>query len=565
MSQSSTHLDKFAEANANFWATQAYPKAEGKTIFVDIMHDNQWYVRWNLQTAKYLQKIYGGRIVALQHHWETPTVSYDAELNAVLAASYGVDEIIDLDMRLETLKSHLTVEEQAMLDEFDVQLLYLKGLEGGTLRQALQTMEGGGNPDFGWLAYDTYIRTKRISTIYKLDDEIIEAYRSYLLWLLLVRRLASNRNLFRCVLGHIEYAPYAFFAHEAIDAGGEAYFMWPLVPGTLRAFRDRASLRQNRDANYVDFFKKEIIDNIRPDHPRVEEFWRGFREKFAATRSYQRDNQQDESALSREEFLAIYELQDVRTVCLMSQALSDAVHSNGPMVFDDFGRWIWETFERCENRDDVNVLVKVHPRDRVYSRDQFIPDLIRRFDSAKNLRVLPRTVENSDIVANCDAIVTVHGTPGYELPLLGAESIIAGQSRYSGLGICNEPKTKEEYFDAITGVRPQPLSKEEARERALLFAFAEFTVFKSPCLFIRTDKVRMPANSPFWLEERQRVLTMNVEDDPYFWAMLDLCRNRRTHLLRKHYIPQQRVAAPAPRVVRDATSHASGHASVAAG
>ena len=529
---------EFYNANSAFWEGQKSSAGEG-TIFVDIMHDNQWYLRWNLLVAKYIQKLYGGRIVAVQHHWETPTMAYDAELNMAIAASYCVDEIVDLDQDVHLLRRNLTETEEAALESFTEQFTHLSELEGGELRQALLSLEGAGNPDFGWLTYDTFIRSRQVATIETWSSELERTLTQSFYWQLLVQRYAETYRMKFAVLGHVEYAPYAYFAQQAIDAGGQAFFMWPLVSGTLRIFRDRASLRQNRSVDFIESFQETILGAVALNHPKLEQFWDTFRVKFAANRAYKKDNLNDAASLSREEFLGAYGLNpNIRSVCLMSQALSDAVHANGPMVFDDFGQWILRTLEMCADRDDINLLVKVHPRDRVYSRDKFMADLIRKFDSATNLAILPRTVENADIVQNCDAVSTVHGTPGYELPLQGARAIIAGQSRYSGLGIAEQPTTEGEYLDSLLGKFDRNFDDASAKSAALMFAATEFNVFRCPSLFIRTDKVRVPPNAPFWREEAVSVSTLNVEDDPFFWALKDMCEMNRTHMLRLSFFEQ---------------------------
>ena len=149
-----------------------------------------------------------------------------------------------------------------------------------------------------------------------------------------------------------------------------------------------------------------------------------------------------------------------------------------------------------------------------------------------------RIVENADIVQNCDAVSTVHGTPGYELPLQGARAIIAGQSRYSGLGIAEQPTTEGEYLDSLLGKFDRNFDDASAKSAALMFAATEFNVFRCPSLFIRTDKVRVPPNAPFWREEAVSVSTLNVEDDPFFWALKDMCEMNRTHMLRLSFFEQ---------------------------
>ncbi len=528
-----TPLQAYVEANAAFWDAHVPPSSGGGTILVDLMHDNQWYLRWNLLTAKYLQMIHGGSIWGLLHHWQTPLLEYDPNINRDLAVSFGVDRVLDLDERRRALEASPGPQEQRKMAAFEAQLSQLEGLEHTALRQALLALAPDGDPDFGWLAYDTHLRSKRMATVHRWDESSQAAFIDLYWWKLLCQRMADTQRFSRCVVGHIEYAPYAFFAQAAIEAGGEAYFLWPLVPGTLRVFRDRESLRLNRDANFVDFYESQIASKIAVDAPQVQRFWQGFRSRFAATRAYQRDNQRSSAQFDRATFLGSLGLDpNKRSVCLLSQALSDAVHANGPMIFDDFGDWIVRSVDHAAMSGNFNLMVKIHPRDRVYSRDGFVADLVRQYDHAPNISILTRTVENAEIIAHCDAVSTVHGTPGYEFTMMGAHSILAGAARYSGLGVCAEPATRDDYFEALGRVSPTAGEREDAQRKALVFAFAEFCVMRAPTLFVRRDKVRVKASDRFWREEALVVSTTTIEDDPFYHCVLQMAHGDHVHLCR---------------------------------
>ncbi|MEM6550361.1 MAG: hypothetical protein AAF713_21920 [Pseudomonadota bacterium] len=523
-----TNLDQFLAANRGFWdAVGVAVPPGGGAILVDLMHDNQWYLRWNLITAKYLQLFYGGRIVGLLHHWPSPTVDYRPDFNAALASSYGIDEILDLDRVAETLA------DQPAMAEFETVLCAVSAKQGAPLRRALMALEAPFCRDFGWLAYDTVIRSNYHATLDRLSDDQQNALRRLYAQGLAIAQICGDRGVTRCVLGHIEYLPYAAIAHQAIRAGGEAYFLWPLVPGTLRVFRDLDSLGQNRDERFLDLYQDRIRGRVGRYDPRFQRFMAGFKAKFAGVRGYRNNNQQDGASSDRAAFLGHFRLDPAkRTVCLFSQALSDAVHANGPMIFDDFGQWIRATLEQARAMPEVNVLVKVHPRERTYSRDGFMQAMIREFAAFPNIAILPRTVENAELIAHCDAGVTVHGTPGYEMVMQGLDMVIAGQSRYSGLGICSEPRDADGYFDALA--QPNGTGTPDSRrEAAELFAYAEFCLMRSPSLLVRPDTARLPDKHPVWGFEAANLRGVTVEDDPYFRALERICDRGENLIIRE--------------------------------
>ena len=526
-----TAFDLFSEACERFWDAQGKgrPSAAAGSIAVDLMHDNVWYLRLNLHLAKILQRRTGARIVGIMHDWAPPLVEYRPDVNRRLAAAHGVDEIIDLDDVGADAPPH--PDDEAAIRALRAALQAARGLTGGALRAALFDL--GDDPDFGWLAYDTVIRTKQTPTLERLDEEACAQFERLLRETLLLRRACETHDVRQSVCGHIEYHPYAALAQSVIDRGGEAFFLWPLVPGTVRRFTDRESLRHNRDRDFLTLYEDEVRSRYDPALPGVAAFAAAFRARLSATRAYTKSNQQADARLDRQAFHDLYGL-DARkpTACILSQALSDAVHANGAMLFDDFGQWLVQALDAAVEGGDANLVLKVHPRDRVYNVDGFVAELIRRYDACPNVAILPSAVQNAEIVAHAQTVTTVHGTPGYELAIDGASTVIAGRARYSGLGIASEPSDPQRYLDELFCRTPSETRAPDAGERAMTFAFAEFCLFRAPCLFVRYDVTRPPLNAPYWREQAFVYGTLSLQDDPFFLAVERMLHYETPILLR---------------------------------
>jgi hypothetical protein len=116
----------------------------------------------------------------------------------------------------------------------------------------------------------------------------------------------------------------------------------------------------------------------------------------------------------------------------------DTVSDYAPMAYESFNQWIVDTVRHVSRVSDIVWLVKVHPAESWDNPDSGVERLVHK--------TFPRLAENVRVIAAEDNIspleffelidggVTVYGTAGLELALMGKPVICAGEAHYGRKG-----------------------------------------------------------------------------------------------------------------------------------
>jgi hypothetical protein len=137
------------------------------------------------------------------------------------------------------------------------------------------------------------------------------------------------------------------------------------------------------------------------------------------------------------------------TLLVATHLFYDAPHRFGVALFPDFFEWL-EHLGQLSNKTDYNWLIKVHP-DLPLSKGSIIGDVLTRYP---RLKLVPTSTSHASFVkAGVDFVLTVHGSVGFEFPLLGVPVIGANPNApYSNFGFSISPKSVAEYDDLIFGL-----------------------------------------------------------------------------------------------------------------
>lgn len=160
--------------------------------------------------------------------------------------------------------------------------------------------------------------------------------------------------------------------------------------------------------------------------------------------------------------------------CVFTHLVWDAVLS-GEMVYSDVSEWLLDTCRLLEEASDVHWIVKVHPSEAVnrtaYGAMQLFSDYFKG-SIPEHIVFLPPDFRINVFYIHelLSGGVTLFGTAGVELALLGKPVILAGDAHYANRGFTHDAHSINEYrrLIRIAGSLP-PLS---ARERNLARAYA---------------------------------------------------------------------------------------------
>lgn len=94
----------------------------------------------------------------------------------------------------------------------------------------------------------------------------------------------------------------------------------------------------------------------------------------------------------------------------------------------------------------TRLCVKQHPG---YSAEGMSYLALRRLARSHGVHILPATENGWEIIGRCRAVVTIHGTAGFEGVLLGRPVIVAGYPPYRGWGVTEDVDSLDELPAAL--------------------------------------------------------------------------------------------------------------------
>jgi hypothetical protein len=166
-----------------------------------------------------------------------------------------------------------------------------------------------------------------------------------------------------------------------------------------------------------------------------------------------------------------------RNVFVFSNVFWDVGMSELGVLFTDVIDWVCETIAMLADDPRCPVYVKTHPAEEFDSssslkgvwhhvRERFpqLPANVTHI--APGMKIRPY-----DLFPHIDVGVVYGGTIGIEMMLRGIPVVLAAAAPYGGLGLVEEPKSREQYRELLIGEAQPKLAD---REAAAMFAYFYF-------------------------------------------------------------------------------------------
>ena len=166
------------------------------------------------------------------------------------------------------------------------------------------------------------------------------------------------------------------------------------------------------------------------------------------------------------------------TVCLFAHINWDACFNLSTMIFDTPNQWVIESIKNMFEIKDVNWLIRCHPAEKrggsLFTTDDLIKKEFPCIPEHVKIIWFDSDVNTYGIYRLINAGITIFGTVGVELSLLGKPVITAGNTHYSNKGFTVETKSKKEYFSILKNVKKiKPLTEKQVR-LARQYAYSYF-------------------------------------------------------------------------------------------
>ena len=185
----------------------------------------------------------------------------------------------------------------------------------------------------------------------------------------------------------------------------------------------------------------------------------------------------------------------------------DSVKDSAPMAFESFNDWTLFTVNEILNLPNVNWLIKIHPTEnrdmRMLGAQRLLDDYYPILPPHVKIIKADEEISPLEFFQLVDGAITVYGTSGLELALLGKPVILAGEAHYGGKGFTYDGWRPETYRDYLQKAATLPPLTEDQRNLARQYAYNYFIQRQIPL-----EVVNDPSAS-FWkflYEQRELLL-----------------------------------------------------------
>lgn len=425
----------------------------------------------------------------------------------------------------------------------------------------------------GKMALSTYSRL-RATGIMDIDDlEAKQEVRSCLIYLyqtlVVAERLYKQYNI-----------EMLFFTEVFMEEYGSMYYAALKCELNIVRFagtvRDDAIVVQhlNRESDRTHFssISKESWLRILKytDASIIErELHQNFLDRYGDRWALSKRNQPNTRIMSADEARTFLGVREGRQIAVIySHILYDTLFFNGDDLFPNYADWLVETVKAACLNPNVQWFIKVHPSnlwrgeleyfhggkyEEVRLIEQYVGDLPGHVQFAyPDTPLSPYTW-----LQVADYGVTVRGTSGIELGVLGKAVITAGSGRYEEAGFTTNSGTTAEYLALLANIHSIPMPTKEQTHLAKLFAYATFcmkpitldflrpvpragksTIFSSDDLVYLGNFPRQPTELPAsisrfvqWSFDRDSIDFLNEwptenPDSPFNKSIDELCLTR---------------------------------------
>ena len=511
-------FQRFCRLNREHWRIDdryARTPSTGKVILVDLLsHDFNHHVRTAL-TAKYLQRITGGRLVGIVGRTVFNERLFPSRYHETharhLAQSFGIDTFLELDgVESDDEDGRRVVAE-------------LEALSKNSRPRAIFGLTTADGLEIGRYMYETCVR---IATTHKLLDWgdlerriAIDTYATHRA----IRAYVRQNHVAAYVTGHITFNQWGLVADVVLREGGHTLYVnhdgnfsvdilrrAPRIGETLLGVRrEQRNALMNRFLRSADRLSglEEKVTALLGTGKIFQPFWWVPQKQAAASQR---------SALRQHGRTKLDLQDDKRPVYgIISHCFSDAPTADHQLYFD-YHDWLERTLSIAANDTTKVWLCKVHPSMKSYGGEETMNALIERFKGHAHLRFVHEDLTRAELFAVCDCAITIRGSLGYDMAAAGVPVIAAGESNYSALDIAIVPKTVAAYEELLT--RPAAeLPRDPTRAvRAKQFILYNVGLFRVGSLLLEPNWSKTPE---VWNELASRLQANMYELDPAFTCL----------------------------------------------
>lgn len=178
--------------------------------------------------------------------------------------------------------------------------------------------------------------------------------------------------------------------------------------------------------------------------------------------------------------------------CLFCHVSWDLSFDLSKMIFDNANQWLTESMNAIFGIENVNWLIRVHPGEKasgsLYTNDDFIRQNFNEIPGHVRILWSDSEINSLGLYKLIDVGITLFGTMGAELPVLGKPVISGGEAHFTGKGFTIDAKDKDEYFRLLKNIAAIPKLTDETIEIARKYAYSYFIQRQIPITVINRSE-----------------------------------------------------------------------------
>jgi len=167
-----------------------------------------------------------------------------------------------------------------------------------------------------------------------------------------------------------------------------------------------------------------------------------------------------------------------KVACLFCHVSWDLSFDLSNMIFDNANQWLCESMKAVFEIKNVNWIIRVHPGEKVsgslYTNDDFIKKNFSEIPDHVKILWSDSEINSLGLYKLLDVGITLFGTMGAELPILGKPVISGGEAHFSNKGFTIDAKSREEYFSLLKNINTIELLKKDQIDIARRYAYSYF-------------------------------------------------------------------------------------------
>lgn len=167
-----------------------------------------------------------------------------------------------------------------------------------------------------------------------------------------------------------------------------------------------------------------------------------------------------------------------KVACLFCHVSWDLSFDLSNMIFDNANQWLCESMKAVFDIKNVNWIIRVHPGEKVsgslYTNDDFIKKNFSEIPDHVKVLWSDSEINSLGLYKLLDVGITLFGTMGAELPILGKPVISGGEAHFSNKGFTIDAKSREEYFSLLKNINTIELLKKDQIDIARRYAYSYF-------------------------------------------------------------------------------------------